>query len=739
MFLSAKRILHALVSDKALSALYDERKALRPSQENRTPLSLVVTGTLFGSVLVYLMSQAWLRQDLGNYLASKTAIIYLNDVAEGWRVTTPMPKDCLTPQNCLASVRAIADENASTLNLSDYRILTNADSARTAPEQLIYLSRNLDVSTWRTFERLNDPLIFGFPKIEYQRADAFVDGQYVGAFYASDRLALVLDQKMYAKPSMQLEVVFTVSAYQNDFLIGDRTGKNALLSHFTLLPRSEDIAYREYVIVDQQSRGDVIGFVARLVMAVFVLALFMIIDGSPETLGLSLFLGFEGFAMTFREGIIPVANPTFLTHFCFQMGDIFRLFFFLQMARMVDKNVKPWLLWGAVLSVPYGLLRHFGTDASFYWVDYIPRSRDLVVGALGVLVCTRSAYFLRDKKLPWRVIALAVAAIASLEQTLEPLGYYVPQLALIPGFDSTLDIMQGLSAWLLAFSAFINISTLENRVKTLTDVATQAKIMEAEMELAQSVQQAFFKVPQLPPDLTVVCFHEAMLYVSGDTYFVDWNEKHQKLSFLITDVTGHGVQAALKASSVSVIATTVWHHEPQAEWTSGKITRYVSMVKDFFERMAAVPDIVAVGGGEFDLKTGNISLYRQNFPFPFVITPKQHAKEAKESRWDDTWVIAMLPLANETEVKMNLAPGTFIIFSSDGFLDNSRVSHEFMKYLRKHIARESNNLTAEQVRKVILDCKIFQGNHTADDRTLTIFQWNQNAETVKNVTPLRVA
>lgn len=74
---SSYNMIKAIFSDRMLARLYDERKALRPSEENRNYFSLSVTVTLFSAVLIYLLSQAWLRQDVGNYLKAKTSIIYL--------------------------------------------------------------------------------------------------------------------------------------------------------------------------------------------------------------------------------------------------------------------------------------------------------------------------------------------------------------------------------------------------------------------------------------------------------------------------------------------------------------------------------------------------------------------------------------------------------------------------------------------------------------------------------------
>lgn len=102
--------------------------------------------------------------------------------------------------------------------------------------------------------------------------------------------------------------------------------------------------------------------------------------------------------------------------------------------------------------------------------------------------------------------------------------------------------------YLLLLSVFINISTLEKRVKSLSQVAINAKEMEREMVLGQAVPASFLRMPETPAGMGVVCHHEPAVYVSGDIYYVHWDGKREILTMLLSDIAGHGVQAALKAA-----------------------------------------------------------------------------------------------------------------------------------------------------------------------------------------------
>jgi serine phosphatase RsbU (regulator of sigma subunit) len=201
---------------------------------------------------------------------------------------------------------------------------------------------------------------------------------------------------------------------------------------------------------------------------------------------------------------------------------------------------------------------------------------------------------------------------------------------------------------------------------------------------------------------------------------VDWNEKKNSLTFLINDVTGHGVQAALKASGVNVIANTLWLRD-KTSTENQKIVEYANLVQRFFERMDQNPDVLAMGAVQINFNTGLASLYRVNFPFPIVVEPKVHHVEGENSRINDKWRVKLIATANETLTNYQLTQGSFIIIFSDGFMDTSRSTNEFMNYLRRHLSKADYDLTCDDVRDLIIDCPVKAAN--VDDRTMNIFQW----------------
>jgi hypothetical protein len=721
MFHSLSQLFKALYSDKVLTDVYEQRKALLPAEENRSFAAVLTVGLLFMTAIAFVISITWLKGSTVNFVEARRSIRFIETAKQEWSTSPSL--SCRDYVTCSRIPLSDADwQRVSLAAIPDLLLDRGVQSRR--------LRTSLDTLSWSNLAETNDPLILSLPSLQFHSAELAINNQPRGRFVNGQRLSAHLSPEDLEAPELFVELVLTGDSYLHELNLPPNAQLDRLASSLAVMRFSDSQEYDSIVASERLSRGDILGRMTRIVMAIFVLALFLIIDGSAETLGLGLFLGFEALAMISANGWLPGIPEEFMRNFCFQMGDIFRLYFFLQLARMIDKNIYPWLFVGGLLSCAYGLLFHFKVEQQIYWIQYIPNARDLIVGSLGCLFCLRAAWFLRAQHLPWRIAALLLATIGSFEQTIEPLGVAFPVLKQVGHFTAFQDLMQPISAWLLALSAFINISTLENRVKQLGEVAADVKQMEQEIELAQSVQDAFMRVPKLPDGLKIACFNQAIRFVSGDTYFVHWDEKRSRLSFLITDVTGHGVQAALKASGVSVLANAVWRDEVEGQ--DGNLNRYARRVQDLYERMSPIADVVAIGGAEFDCNKSELTLYRENFPFPILMTPRTGV-ENEEARWDDHWIVQLLPLPNATETSIVIPENSFVVFTSDGFMESSKSSHEFVKHLRKHLAKADLQLSADSLRDQILECQAFLNRH--DDRTLTVFHYERKVA----VRPLRIA
>jgi serine phosphatase RsbU (regulator of sigma subunit) len=672
--------------------------------------------TLFVAVMAFLLTMAWSRQSAESYLASRTNIIFAGERHNAWYMTEAVEKKCIYSADCYLYAQSLP---MTRLKTTDF-IMDFPKAVGPSDYALVRFATQVDPEDFKSLKDFKT-LTITLPRFIYRQADVFLDGVFQSTSFDGDLISITFDPFASIRNRTSIEVVFDVQGSQRT-MFPVTIGK--LESSMAIMTLGELRRYQEFIATNRAGRGDTIGQVARIVMAVFVLILFLLVDGSPETLGLGVFLGFEAFAITLGYGWLPMSNPDLLRHYAFQMGDIFRLYFFLQLARMTDKRLGPWFFWGSVISIPYAYLRYWGALNDIGGMHYLSNARDFIVGGIGTLVCIRAAWFLRGKQLPWRVTALVVAALGAFEQVLDPALDFAQGFISYSSFVPITDIYQPLAAWLVAFSAFINISTMENRVRALSAMEAKAKDIQKEMELGQTVQKTFLTMPSIPDSLGLVAHHDPMLYVSGDTYFANWNEADGRMVFLINDATGHGVQAALKASGVNVIANSIWRH-PSGRSLQGfeAFNSYHQSVERFYRQLAIEADIVAFAGMEFEPATGRAIFFRVNFPFPFLIEPKSEHLLGEESRRTDQYRITMLPLSSGHFVELTLKPGTVVVMMSDGFIDTSRKATDLQRYLRKHLNDPLFVVSEANIKELILKCSLFKAEQLTDDRTLIVFKY----------------
>jgi len=108
--------------------------------------------------------------------------------------------------------------------------------------------------------------------------------------------------------------------------------------------------------------------------------------------------------------------------------------------------------------------------------------------------------------------------------------------------------------------------------------STERRLVEIESELAiaREIQQSILptSVPQLK-QLRVAASYLPMAAVAGDFYeFIDLDEKHA--GFLVADVSGHGVPAALIASMIKVAMHSAAEHASAPSELMGDLNRILS-------------------------------------------------------------------------------------------------------------------------------------------------------------------
>lgn len=512
------------------------------------------------------------------------------------------------------------------------------------------------------------------------------------------------------------DYIIVVKTYKKDLRKLIKPYEPTFLANFT--------AHRGYkIFIDKYEFRYIakVAVISKIVLALFALLIFLIVEGSPDALGLAVFLGFEALASCFHDVYRPSwmadGNFDFIRHYCFAMGDVFRVYFFCQLARMLPSHVKPWFLWGSMFAGPYAFIRYIAPAYDWSWINYLWIYRHLLVGFLAMVIMGRKAIYLRNKNLPWRVAALWLAIFASLGQTLDSSLYLFPEFRNQVEILNTLRMFRANSFFLFALSTFLNISNLENRVRSLSLLRLKSLEVEKELEIGRTVQRSFLKTPEIPQPLEILSYYEAATYVSGDTYFVYWNSKAKILTFLLNDVVGHGVQAGLKAFGCNIVAQTIWNDDiikDRRTHFRDSLERYDNDVVRMICQRHNTDEFNAMIGAEFHLESGEIHLYRANYNFPTIIEPTQDPARP--------WKVRDIPLANRERTILTLRRGSFVLFLSDGLLETSREQYKLIVNLEKKLA-DLKSLDCKYLKEFVLEKTKRYSENRHDDKTMLIFHW----------------
>ncbi len=685
-----KNIFVEGLSSATFDRWYSLRASGRPADENRNSTTLAVTASLFALLMIFLVALAQSRQSIDKYVSGRSLIKAPDERALVWRV---------------AGQGSISRADLATIPI---------------PEE-ITLQIQVPAGLALPFVDSTSPPVLVLPSISFKTAEVRINGRFIRQFLAGERivLPLPLDGSQITGGMLDIEIqVRNLPKTKPPLMPIGRPDLSTADQSLLVMPFGEYRELNEFASADRIGRGDYVGFVGRLIMAVFALVLFLVVDASPESLGLALFMGFEALAMSFKFDWLPGIEKGLVSNFCFQMGDLFRIYFALQLARIAPKSTKWWFIIGVPLSLLYGYVRVEEKRLGWTFPSEIPNIRDIIAGGTGAIVCARAATILIGRKLPWRVAALSVATVGFFEQIVDPLGQYVPFISNNEVFTVLVDILQPISAWLLAFSAFINISTLETRVKALSGSEVRAQAIEREMELGKSVQATFLRIPELPLPMMIDCHHEAAVYVAGDMYFIDWNQHSHQLTVILSDLTGHGVQAALKASATNVIAQTVWTGgNVLQERRRDRLVRFDAQVQAFLHRLGGDEEMNTMLGLEFDVKTGAIGIFRSNFPMPLLLT---RSSDGLGGAGKSTWTVAPVILPNRKLSAMRLERGSFLLIATDGFFTTSQQVAHLVRFLRQNLNGDAPAATASEIKELVMQFSGFHKLPLPDDRTLIV-------------------
>lgn len=686
---------------------FDRDLQLMSSKRNR--LALFMSAMLLILITTFLVIIGWQREYLDAYLATKKDVKAFDNNRQTWVVSSVLQSSCTEWELCLKSLQ---DAPKRIIPYSDLtQPWREIDKGISDSEPvLISIQTTIDRAAWRSFFDFGYKRYFvGMPTGWYEQARAYVNGEYVGKYLKNNRIGIpvVLEQD---PGDIRIQVIYLKKWNYSGLF--EPEGEPLLLT-----TPGEYNAWVRMLVMRSASRGNWVADLAFIVLAVFFLLLYLFVDSSPEVGGLALFVSLDAFSRSLGYGWLPVPYTDQLGDMSDSASQVMRLYFLLQLGRLGSTKIGPWLIFAFIYSI-------FASAGS--WVNALgwPVIEDRVyeinvwfglgVALIGIGISVPTAINLKNKRLPWRQWALVIAALACFLQVAAYLNHIVPSLAGYTMFFQVRSIILPLSVYLLASSAFVNISTLENRVRMLSTAKAKNEMIEKELQLGRLVQNAYMKIPNLPADIDMSCHFEAAFYVSGDAYFVHWDPETKRLAVILGDMTGHGVHAALKATTLQVIARTIFRDPMRRSGDLGsRFMVYEQTLRSFLRESWGDGDLPTFLGVELDIITGRAVAHRANFPFPILIV------QDEMGHWDvKVW-------ADHTESLDSKSMGkkVFVVSATDGIISSSKNLHRFTKKLKLKL-NESIDVDSSRIKEFLLTLTAESEPQILDDRTMVVFGLN---------------
>ena len=237
--------------------------------------------------------------------------------------------------------------------------------------------------------------------------------------------------------------------------------------------------------------------------------------------------------------------------------------------------------------------------------------------------------------------------------------------------------------------------------------------MEEQINIARDIQQAL--LPRNFPDhphFAVAGCNYPCLSVGGD-YFDVFPLENNRTAFLIADVSGKGLgaallttmlQGALSAMTLGTDPARVFNHVNRFLCDHAEVGRYATM---FF--------------GILD-DDGHLEFINAGHPSPFLI---RHGV-AEEPFSEGSYPVGLVPEAEYTTARLKLEPGDTMVLFSDGVTEAMDPDEQMFGVPRlREVLTGQTECPLDQLQKCVLEAveNFARGASQADDLTLLVVRY----------------
>lgn len=273
------------------------------------------------------------------------------------------------------------------------------------------------------------------------------------------------------------------------------------------------------------------------------------------------------------------------------------------------------------------------------------------------------------------------------------------------------------SAFLVLATAGLLISTSTQLIRDRVRLERQQQAaMERDFHQARKIQLEWLpdKFPT-SSSLDVAAVNVPASHVSGDLY--NWFQiNSRKMAFVIGDVTGHGLSAAMQMSSVQLLVRAALRSGVEAGHALSEVNATLCL-HDFKGQFVTL--LIAV----LDTHSGELELATAGHPYPILGRSGQFTSVALEPE-------LMLGIDRTVEYptqRLQLTPGDTLIFYTDGLPEASSMDGEIysLSQVLLTLSSESASSSEQMLQRLVNGVKRHIGEgHLLDDLTAMIIRWH---------------
>jgi len=258
-------------------------------------------------------------------------------------------------------------------------------------------------------------------------------------------------------------------------------------------------------------------------------------------------------------------------------------------------------------------------------------------------------------------------------------------------------------------------SNIEQRIKE----ETARKTVEGELHAARRIQASLLPrvFPPFPErkEFELHAMNEPVAYIAGD-FFDFFFIKPDTLAFVIADVSGHGIPAALfMAVSRTAIRTFATPERSPCEIID-QVNRVLSVDND--DMM-----FVTLFYGHYDTSTGELTYVNAGHDPPYIVR-----KDGRlEALLATGTMVATFEDSSYVERTVRLEPGDLLVTFTDGVTE-AHSSRDNVLYGTERLERLLGEIRGESVEsicdRIYRDADQFAGHESQDDVTLLVLRRN---------------